>query len=364
MEKPIKIRLHVLSPIHIGCDDVYEPTSFVIDENKKKLISFDPLDFIKVLTVDQRNELMKICSGDNLLSLYKFTKRTFKPNITNREVDIAEGLLSHYKKVIQMSSYEKNAVINQFTIHRTSYNTQSNVVYIPGSSLKGSIRTAYLNVIAKVRNMNTWKGKAIELERDLLQGSFESDPFRMVKMSDLMPIGKVNTKIVYAINKKKKKSDRASLAERGPQQIFEVIEEGIFEGNMNIEAPVQRSIIRFPITKENLKKAINAFYIPLMELEIKMLKELEISAPLINKINNNFSGKINKTAFIVRIGRHSGAEAMTIEGHRNIKIMQGKDKKPKFDDHATTIWLASEEANPKNNNGLLPFGWAVMEVVG
>jgi hypothetical protein len=47
---------------------------------------------------------------------------------------------------------------------------------------------------------------------------------------------------------------------------------------------------------------------------------------------------------------------------RKIKIM--KDRRQfEFLNHATTIWLASEESKPANNNGLLPFGWAVMEVV-
>jgi len=363
MEKPLKIRLHVLSPVHIGCDDVYEPTSFVIDESKKKLISFDPLDFIKALTVDQRNEFIKICSGDNLLSLYQFIKRNYTPTVKSREVDIASGLAAHYKKVIQMSSYDKNAVINQFTINRTSYNSQHNMPYIPGSSLKGSIRTAYVNAVAKVEEIHNWEGKAIELERKLLKGSFDTDPFRMVKVSDLVPAGAVKTKIVYAVNKKKKESEHSSLAEKGPQQIFEVIDEGIFEGTINIDTPMQNANIALPITKDNLKKTINKFFIPLMEAEIKMLKELDINIPLINKINSNFSSKINKSVFIIRIGRHSGAEAMTIEDHRNIKIMQGKDKSPKFDDHATTIWLASEVAKPSNSDGLFPFGWAVLEVV-
>jgi CRISPR-associated protein Csm5 len=363
MGKPLKIRLHVLSPIHIGCDDVYEPTSFVINENKRKLISFDPLEFVKMLSDDHRNEFSKICMGDNLLSLYKFIKRAYNPSLKGREVDIAAGLVEHYKKVIQMSSYDKNAVINKFTIQRTAYNSQHNMPYIPGSSLKGSIRTAYLNAIAKITQIDNRQGKAIELERKLLRGSFDTDPFRMVKVSDLLPEGQINTKIVYAVNKKKKESEHASLAEKGPQQIFEVINEGVFEGTMNVETPTQNSNIALPITKDNLKKSINRFYIPLMEAEIKMLKELDINITLINKINSNFSGKINKSAFIIRIGRHSGAEAITIEGHRNIKIMQGKDKKPKYLPYSTTIWLASEESNPKNSNGLIPFGWAVTEVV-
>ncbi len=64
------------------------------------------------------------------------------------------------------------------------------------------------------------------------------------------------------------------------------------------------------------------------------------------------------------MGRHSGAECVTIEGNRHIKIMQRSGTPPKFLDHATTIWLASESSKPNTNSGLVPFGWAVMEILG
>jgi CRISPR-associated protein Csm5 len=186
----------------------------------------------------------------------------------------------------------------------------------------------------------------------------------MVKVSDLLPLENVKSKILYAVNRKKKESDRASLAESGPTQIFESIQPCcVFEGTINIQAPAEDSGINLPVTEEKLKSAVNKFYIPLLESDIKTLKTLDISVLLINEINSKFKGQINKTVFLIRLGRHSGAEAVTIEGNRHIKIMQGRNEKPKYLDHATTFWLASEESKPKNNNGLLPFGWAVMEVV-
>ena len=60
---------------------------------------------------------------------------------------------------------------------------------------------------------------------------------------------------------------------------------------------------------------------------------------------------------MARVGRHSGAESVTIEGHRNIKIMMGKGEKPKYLDRATTLWLASEKRKPEDRDGLQPFGW-------
>ncbi len=388
MNKPIKIRLHVLSPIHIGCDDVYEPTSFVIDETRKKLIEFDPIDFIKSLNPQEMTEFSKTASGDNLIAVFKSIKRFCKPEVKGREVEITDYLVSHYRKILNMGTFNKEAVINQFTINKTAYNLQNNSPYIPGTSLKGAVRTAYLSALANVRNIEKFwvnsgllstqdlanpeyiykqigkKGIAKRLEEKLLNGSFDTDPFRMVKVSDLLPVGNVATKIVYAVNKKKKKSERDTLADRGGvYQIFESIKAGsIFEGILNVNKSEEASGIKLKITFDDLKSSLNKFYVPLLETEIKTLKALDISVPLINNINTKFKGQINKTAFIVSIGRHSGAEAVTLEGNRNIKIMQGRDKSPEYLDHATTLWLASDSPKPQNNNGLLPFGWAVLEI--
>lgn len=371
MNKPRKIRLHVLSPVHIGCDDVFEPTSFVIDEENKKLIEFDPLDFVDKLDNKQRTEFLKVCSGDNLLSIMKFIKNNCK-NIKGREVDIVPELIKHYKTVLALPTFDKKAkekVINRFTMNKTAYNPHTGQQYIPGTSLKGSMRTAYLSALANVRNITKWKGKSDELETELLRRSvgkekMSSDPFRMVKVSDLLPVGDVKTKIVYAVNKKKEKSDKESMANNGEvYQIFETIQPGaVFEGTININMPEQTAGIRYPITMGNLTSSLNKFYVPLLETEIKILKSIGISAPIINYTNAKFRGQINKTVFIIRIGRHSGAEAVTIEGNRYIYIKH-KNKRPKYLDHSTTIWLASESLKLKNNTELLPFGWAALEEV-
>lgn len=365
MNKPIKIRLHVLSPIHIGCDDVYEPTSFVIDENKKKLIEFDPIKFVKALNDKQRIEFLKVCSGDNLLAIMKFIK-TYGINLKGKEVDIAEELIIHYKKVLGMSSFDKKAVINQFTMNKTAYNPQSNMPYIPGTSLKGSMRTAYLSALAAVKQIKGYKGKSKDLETQLLGGDFATDPFRMVKVSDLLPVGNVKTKIVYAVNKKKKKSDMSLLSEKGgAYQIFETIQrDSVFEGVINIQQPEQTAGISDPVKDKNLLLSAHRFYAGNLKQEITPLNEaLGIKHKVGMAANTQFKDRFKEDVFLIRLGRHSGAEAVTIEGNRNIKIMQGKDKKPKYDDQATTLWLASEEPRPTNNNGLLPFGWAALEVI-
>lgn len=365
MEKPIKVRLHIISPVHIGCDDVYEPTSFVIDERTNTMIEFDPMDFVKTLNHEQKNELVKVYSDDNLLSIFKFIKRVYKPAIGGRKVSISSGLSEHYKKVLDMSSYDKKAVIHQFTINKTTYNPQNNISYIPGSSIKGSMRTAYLSKLAKDRNIAGRKDKAKDLEYDLLYGGFDKDPFRMVKVSDFMPAGDVKTKIIYAVNRKKSKSEIPTMADSGPPQILEIIQSNsIFEGILNIQQPEKMAGIVKAIEGKEFLKSMNAFYMPVFNEENKVTKEINAGSVVGGRINEKFKDKLGLTAFLLRIGRHSGAEAVTIEGNRYIKIIQKKGKPPKFSDKgATTIWLASETSKPNTNNGLVPFGWVVMEMI-
>jgi CRISPR-associated protein Csm5 len=372
MENPLKVRLHILSPVHIGCDDVYEPTSFVIDEHKQILIEFDPLKLIYILDQKEKAELEKVSMGDDLINIFKFIKKAYKPQVGDREVEVVPALLNQYKKILSMSRFDRRTVINQFEISRTAYNSHDNIPYIPGSSLKGALRTAYLSKIAKDKGVKNWwempgrnirnKRLSKELEENLLDGKFHTDPFRLVKVSDLQPVNGVKTKIVYAVNKKKKQS---RFAARGPFQILETIQEGeVFEGVINIQKPERSANISNPVTRETVLNSLDYFYKSICETEDgTTLKNIDASSKVLNTIRSRYKDTMGTSTFLVRIGRHSGAESVTIENNRYIKIMQGRGTTPKYSDQATTIWLASDTPSPNSNSDLLPFGWAILTIV-
>lgn len=360
MNKPIRIKLHVITPIHIDCDEVYESISFLIDD--KKLLSFDKMDFISCLDMKGRNDLSKICDKgtlESIIELYKFydnRKDTIKKLNNNHIVEISENIIDQYNK---LKTYKGDKLIkefNQFQIYRTSYSLHDNMPYIPGSSLKGSLRTAYLNNLAqKPDHSNRKNNNAKELEKELLQGSFDTDPFRMIKVSDLQPFETVTTTICYAVDIKKKSGMNA----RGPYQILETIEpNSVFEGAINISKPLNE--IKKPIEKvEDLLNACHNFYYEkILDDDIKNMNES-------NKYDINFKKEIDAkkdNMYLVRIGRHSGAEAVTIQGHRSIKI-KIKEGKDEYRDHTTTFWFTSDIPRPADNNNLKPFGWAMIEVL-
>ena len=78
-------------------------------------------------------------------------------------------------------------------------------------------------------------------------------------------------------------------------------------------------------------------------------------------LDNGLSKRLHDgDAFLLRVGRHSGAEALTLNGVRSIKIMQGRGEKPKWEKQPKTWWLAADDVS--NKQGLLPFGWLLVEI--
>ncbi|MDO9530105.1 MAG: type III-A CRISPR-associated RAMP protein Csm5 [Syntrophales bacterium] len=352
MKGPTKFYIQTILPVHIGCDDVYEPTGFAIDEEAQQMVVFDPVSFISQLEDPDKQEFLNICAKGTIASILEVYKFLRNRPVNGRPVDVCHGFLEHYQKTLDISLHDEKKIrqeLNRFEIPRTAFRSVDQRPYIPGSAIKGALRTAYLNLMENEKKLSE-KGKernAGKLEQRLMEyDGIPTDPFRMVKVSDFKPVGEIRTRIIYAINLKKKPSDRDA---RGVPLIFEVVPPGtLFEGTIAVESPPQGSGIRKHISLENLFKSSTLFYMKEKERENKELRGIGIEV-----IPVSDQAKDREVSSLLRLGRHSGAESVTVEGHRSIKIM----KNPKPLDHATTIWLSSESRNPGSKNSLQPFGW-------
>lgn len=354
----MKCCLQIISPVHIGCDDVYEPMAFTMDEKNAQLCVFDPLDFFRSLDQPDRQTYSAICGRgtvESLLEIYKFMRNKKYPG---KEVPVCHGFVEHYRQTLGLGSRDQKAreELNRFSISRTSYNPTTGLPYIPGSALKGALRTAVLNCIAgigikKIQTPNT----ARELENFLLDRNpanfVESDPFRMVKVSDFVPSDGVKTSIVYAVNRKKRPSKYEA---GGIYQILEVVEPGsTFYGTITVTKPENGSKINKPLDLKTVLESSRFFYSKELKREQGELQAIGCDSKLKAPEGNGIW---------VRIGRHSGAESVTIEGHRRIRI-KGKGSDYHIGPAATTLWLAAPDRNQKGNQGLRPFGWAALLTV-
>jgi len=385
MHKPVKlsITLETLTPIHIGCDDYFQPTEFVIDTTEKVLIKFSIYDLIPLLNDKERAELERISEARGLLGLvrlYRFYKERLQEKIKKlpnvKKIKIPDELSKRYEEFLKLNDEKKiRENFNNFEIPRTFFNPFTDQPIIPGSSLKGSIRTAYLEIelkksqgkikvqelLNKIMNINTETKKSDidklsqELEKELLEyPSLQRDPFKYLKISDLTPINRVDTQIMYQVNVRKSGNRFA----RGITRPIEVIPAGVqFYGEMDFVIPQN-----IPEDQPKLKFAyflegLHTHFEPILNEEESLAKSLGFQKLKVTEKHLKLYKE--KKGFFIKIGKHSGAEAVTIEGVRRILIRLTGNRK-EYRDSPTTIWLASPKQ--KDISMAYPFGWAFMTI--
>jgi len=348
------LKLKVISPVHIGCDEVYEPTGFALDEQKKELVAFEPAAFLGMLEQQDLDQYSAICRKgtiSSLLEIYKFI-RLHNEFVQGRRVTVSDAFIDHYNRTLKLSPGDVQQQLNKFQVGRTAFQRVDAVPYIPGSAIKGALRTAVLNLRNAGKTHPKYRdGK--QLNEELSGGTFATDPFRLIKVGDFRSVKEVKQKIVYGVNRKKRLSEKKA---RGPYQILEVIEPGAeFVGTITVQQAHSRAGIRKSVQFDEIEKALSGFYTRELRKEKMSLKTIGCDVPILEELPPEM--------MLIRIGRHSGAECVTVEGQRIIKIMQGPGVKPKYKDHATTLWLAAASENPSSNKSLQPFGWSGLSLL-
>lgn len=342
--------LRVMSPIYVGYSDVYEPFNFVVDSRLNLLYFIDIDKFLLNLSDKDRQEIFEISKDTSIFSLIKFynfmkSKLDYVKSHSDmilRKVKLCSGFVKHYNKVLTLNQNNlrnTNKEINQFQINMLSYNVNLNQPIIPGSSIKGAIRTAILNYYSnRVRKKINDNRK---LECAILGYKEQNeDPLKYLKVSDFLP-KKADTKIMYAVNVKKNGGRTSS-----PYQLTEVIETGAeFEGSISIIKPEKKE--QLDLSFEIIEKALTTFYKKILDEEEGIYQKLGTKAPI-------YYGNVP-----LKIGRHSGGEAVTIEGHRRIKIRQGE--RFYISDKTTTMWFVSEVSRNYQMDTLEPFAWAELK---
>ena len=166
-------KLRILSPVHIGCGETYSGLNFIIDKNKlhnldidviyKSLRSNNQQAFI-LWVGKNTNEINKL---ENAISqLKKKNKydeiRAIKRecNSKRREFTLKSFLQSrkiNYGEMLEQAAYSlpiQGGIYNDTEIH--PFLKQMNQPYIPGSEVKGAIRTAVI-YCALMDNRRLWK---------------------------------------------------------------------------------------------------------------------------------------------------------------------------------------------------------------
>ncbi|MCB1714618.1 MAG: type III-A CRISPR-associated RAMP protein Csm5, partial [Candidatus Competibacteraceae bacterium] len=410
----IELLISTLSPVHIGTAEDYLPTNYVID--KDALYAFDTLALAQALPPPQWQTLQRITTGhaqeNTLLLIQKLIheNRAICKGIASHFMPVAAGVSALYDSRIGQSAQNEGQggrrgrqVFNRLEIERTFYNPVSRHPVLPGSSLKGAIRTALLDVVNAGQALPAQDQRELKqarkagqihqrLQQRLLQYSFkelDADPLRLVRLADAAWQGDEDvsaSEVCFAVDRPRRlnpdPAKRTTMAdEKGLYQLLETIPAlrlRAFRSTLLLQQlgdtpQPARGRLPEPCFRwrfEEIAAACNAFYRPQFAQELQLLDQLQYVNPVWGtQMRELLAGGLvevldSNQAFLLRVGRHSGAEAVTLNGLRNIKIMLGKDqatKKPRvaYEDRPRTIWLAADSQRARSD--MQPFGWILVE---
>ena len=388
------LRYTPLSPIHIGTDESYEPGNYVIDDEGGALYSFNSQAALTGLGEKEKKELLTIVNGrpDDLMltkvQAFFHKHREFLIAYANSPVPTAKGINELYEKRIGKAAQHEGhgrRVINKLEIERTFYNPVDGKPLLPGSSIKGAIRTALLDDINDGKRLIDRNERNQSLQQRLLEGKFHTDPFRLVSIADASWQGSQNKpacQIKFAVNRKRKpvvKDGQLLKSQAEANNLYQLLEcvtphhYQSFTGAMTLlntrsinpgSSKLPKQDFHWSINE--IAKACNEFYVKLFWDEFYAIKDRGyLNAVWLEQLKDLIDNDLSKRlvmgeAFLLRVGRHSGAEALTLNGIRNIRIMQGKGQPAVWASQPKTWWLAADESS--SNREMLPFGWVLVEI--
>ena len=321
------VNLEVLNPIFIGNEENYYPQEFFIEYDKLFFIDKDKFHK-KIMQENLYDEFLE--KSSNINKLLRFIDDYADKSVALQEVDIdsevADELLDSISRPVEAFIKDK------------FYFTP----YIPGSTLKGLIRTAILDYkIDKfkksINNIKRLREKEIETvifcnenrnnRTNRLQFDAKKDILKALFVEDLKPKD-YKLRVLKSLNRPYKKDKDNTIP-----VILECLTEGTFSGEIRIDEHLlnnDSSLINNkyfkdePLSLELIQKALKHFFVKIQAIEHKRFR---VALPEYEE-------------YLIKIGKHSGAESKSLNGLREVYIKQ------------LSVWIDENDD---------PLGWAVLK---
>lgn len=349
------LHLTPITPVHIGTGEELQPFQYIIKNiaNPKatpdyRLIRFSDSALVRKMSKQDKEQLIALAKKDDLIKLRQFfIEKADSLVITNQELiqsmsEVTSELLNLWEDLQQ---HPQNMFIIRPAI-AAALGGNRLVPYIPGSSLKGAIRTAIVDADQVGR----------EYEKGKRGAHVENDPLRALALADARCSGKGTRLVGAAFLYNHHKDSVESL-----QMMYEVLKGQCL---MNDKGQVRESTTMLTIRPELQREAqfawkipdideiarrCNQFYGDLLEEEYQDFyqnardevytgfKFVDDAMDAVRKAKNEL-----KNEFMIRVGRHSQFEFMTLNGDR-------KCANPKYNRTSRTLF--------KYKNVYYPMGW-------
>ncbi len=360
-EQASPFRLKPLAPIHIGSGELLDPMSYIIDEQGKHLYFIDlpawvedhpdPERLASEFATKPMGALRGIVSKDLDPHLYSFASATIR----------SEQVAATYKRELRNQQGQ-----NQLFIDPALKNPLSGALIIPGSSVKGALRTPVIDYLDRKYDLNLKRNpQGVEDSLKPVLGQITENSFQNLKMGDFE--AKVGaSSIVTAKEMRIKAGEKKNLTQKNPCEVIrnllmdgeqEAVYGRVLIGSHNADRrdsvfTIQRGRYSERWTLEELLALCKNFYGMKFLQEKKKFFDLPHFAEArthLSPMEKVLHG-LKDTEALIRLGRYSHVECMTInENEPQRRRLKNGTLLPS----GTTRTLA---------NALYPFGWAKLSL--
>ncbi len=245
----LRIKATTLTPVTIRTGREYSPFEYMVEDGH--VLRFLPSHLYSLLTDQEKNSFTKTLSSQNMCVIRNEIRRLALARRTDLKVlyriRIAESFAAIYKP--QIESIHK--INDQNALHIGECARSLGGFYLPGSSLKGALRTALLYAIYAPQGSVPDK-----LDRDFEKNAFGytspfDDPFRDLIVTDSRPIP---TEQIMVASLKRGRS-------KGIPTSSEVIDTGAeFEFEIRIRRKGALSKKHIVFSAKTIRDACNQYY--------------------------------------------------------------------------------------------------------
>ncbi len=320
----IKFKGKVLTPVHIGAGENLEPMNYVVSNkelfviNLERLLETSEKKFVDAITSAAKNRQI-----GRLRALIKeaFESRNDDTSVL-RKASASEVFLNMYQKELG-----KQNVTNALEIKQ--HISTMGKPYIPGSSLKGAIRTGILELIF---NSNTAADKQKELEKESNARKVEAallgcetsenrqdisrDPFKLFKPRDsFLPECSTEVCVVYNKNSSGKQKGIPIITETvklGTEFEIEIALAEYGEAEKKQGFKKDKFLMALKFCSENTKKKAS-------DEKGRVLRYSGLTDSQKRNAKDCYDLISNDNKIVLRIGFGSGYDFTTVKGFRYMK---------------------------------------------
>lgn len=378
---PLNVAITPLTPIHLGTGEAIEPMNYVIEDGFMYVAPIETLVdyFAEHKLLPKLDQLSTVLGKRGIQALQRFFYEHRQAFIENARqvVPVEEGVAEQYRHCIGQG---ENA--NQLIIEACAVEAGSDRPLIPGSAIKGMLRTALLNkhnagqdygAAAQAFRYNQRDGKRETKNKNeqfqkqvLAYSSPTNDPLKRLKVSDTRFGGSdyYATSVYFGTRHRRKLSKHQQKQKESATTRLQCIQPGLYRAFHCEWQLISHEPIPGVKTLQGLAQDCNRLLLPQLQQELSIMDEMNygyqgwsngVKQLLTAQKTDMEAGNV----CLLRLGKQAGAMSKTLDGLRQIWIM-GKQGSGEYQSEPRLMAMAASDE--KATSGLLPFGWALAEI--